>query len=78
MDHFNYTKVYAGNFVIAQRIISELLAIGINPIVKDETESGRLAGFGASIAGFQEIYVSNEEVAKAERIISGIQSSMEA
>jgi hypothetical protein len=37
-----------------------------------------LAGFGASIAGFQEIYVSNEEVAKAERIVSGIQSSMEA
>ena len=35
MDHFNYTKVYAGNFVIAQRIISELQAIGINPIVKD-------------------------------------------
>lgn len=78
MDHFNYTKVYSGNFVIAQRIISELQAIGINPIVKDETESGRLAGFGASIVGFQEIYVSNEEVAKAERIISGIQSSMEA
>lgn len=64
MDHFNYTKVYAGNFVIAQRIISELQAIGINPIVKDETESGRLAGFGASISGFQEIYVSNEEIAR--------------
>lgn len=78
MDHFNYTKVYAGNFVIAQRIISELQAIGINPIVKDETESGRLAGFGASISGFQEIYVSNEEVAKTERLIAGIQSSMEA
>lgn len=78
MDHFNYTKVYAGNFVIAQRIISELQAIGINPIVKDETESGRLAGFGASISGFQEIYVSNEEIAKTERLIAGIQSSMEA
>lgn len=78
MDHFNYTKVYAGSFVIAQRIVSELQAVGINAIVKDETESGRLAGFGSSIAGFQEIYVNNEEVTKAERLIAGIQSSMEA
>lgn len=78
MDHHNYTKVYAGSFVIAQRIVSELEGIGINAIVKDETESGRLAGFGSSIAGFQEIYVSNEEVGKAERLIAGIQSSMQA
>lgn len=78
MDHHNYTQVYAGSFVIAQRIVSELEGIGIIAIVKDETESGRLAGFGSSIAGFQEIYVSNEEVDKAQRLVAGIRASMEA
>lgn len=78
MDHHNYTQVYAGSFVIAQRIVSELEGIGIIAIVKDETESGRLAGFGSSIAGFQEIYVNNEEAGKAQRLVAGIRASMEA
>lgn len=78
MIESDYIKIYTGNFILVQRISEELNAIGIHPVVKDETESGRLAGFGASIQGLQEIYVHEEEVAQAAEIVQSISSEFEA
>lgn len=69
MTDDNYTKIFSGNFIIAKLIISKLEEIGIHAIIKDETESGRLAGFGAPIIGFQELYVANDNVDKAVPIV---------
>lgn len=41
-----YSKVYSGSFIVVQLITQNLEKEGITPIVKDETESARLAGFG--------------------------------
>ena len=65
----NYSKLYAGSFIAVQLITQNLEKEGITPIVKDETESARLAGFGTSTYGFQELYVHRSEQAKAEVII---------
>jgi hypothetical protein len=55
---------------------SNYIKIGINSVIKDETESGRLAGFGPSIPGLQELYVNKDELDKAipvvEKIIANI------
>lgn len=69
MDGSNYIKVFTGNFIIVQRIIADLENQAINAVVKDETESGRLAGFGAPIQGQQEVYVHKDELEKAKSII---------
>lgn len=76
MSDSNYTKIYTGNFIIIQRMISSLKEIGINPVIKDETESGRLAGFGASISGQQEVFVNKDELDKAIPVIEGIISKL--
>lgn len=73
-----YIKVYSGNFFVVSRIIAKLENAGIIPITKDETESGRLAGFGASIQNFQEIYVTNDELNEAEIIVNRIKVEIEA
>jgi hypothetical protein len=44
----NYSKLYTGSFIVVQLITQNLEKQGITPIVKDETESARLAGFGTS------------------------------
>lgn len=72
----NYIKVFTGSFIVVQLIADRLNAIGINPVVKDETESGRLAGFGASIQGLQEIYVHNDELNKAVEIVESVSSDL--
>ena len=66
----NYSKLFSGSFIIAQRIVQNLKEQSISPIVKDETESARLAGFGISNYGIQELYVHASEKVKAETIVA--------
>ncbi|WP_033961965.1 putative signal transducing protein [Psychroserpens jangbogonensis] len=76
MTDTNYTKLFSGNFIVVQMLRDRLEIAGITPIVKDESESGRLAGFGASIQGFQELYVSNEEEKKANAILNEVNEEL--
>ncbi|WP_223547982.1 putative signal transducing protein [Aestuariivivens sp. NBU2969] len=77
MRDSNYTKIFTGSLVITQHIIQELEENGINAIVKDETESARLGGFGGGIVpGFQEIFVNNDELDEAITIVEKIKAEM--
>ncbi len=68
----DYTKIYTGNPFITQLIVSELREMGIEPIVKDESESARLAGFAANIDGNREIHVNNDEAEKAVAVVKRV------
>ncbi len=74
MIESNYTKIHTGNFIITQLIVDRLQEKGISAVVKDESESGRLAGFMASIQGQQELYVNNEELDDAVHIVEEVLS----
>lgn len=78
MSETEYTKIYEGNFILVTRVRSELEEAGIIPIVKDEGESQRLAGYASMNQGFQEVFVHNNELAKAKEILERIKSEMEA
>ena len=65
-----YSKVYSGSFIVVQLITQNLEKEGIKAIVKDETESARLAGFGTPTYGFQEVYIHSSEKHKAESIVA--------
>jgi len=78
MSDTEYTKVYGGNFILVTRIKSELELAGIIPIIKDEGESQRLAGYASMNQGFQEVFVNNEELDKALLIVNTIRAEMEA
>ncbi|WP_372518283.1 DUF2007 domain-containing protein [Xanthomarina gelatinilytica] len=71
-------KIYTGSFIIAQLIVDKLDAVGISPIVKDETESGRLAGFGSSVPGYQEIFVSEDELDAAVPIVESVTAELQS
>lgn len=78
METSNYIKVFSGNFIQVQRVFSALEQENICAIIKDESESGRLAGFGASIQGFQEIHVHKDELNKVNPILDRLISEIEA
>nr|WP_321246724.1 DUF2007 domain-containing protein [uncultured Psychroserpens sp.] len=78
MSDTAYTKIFSGSFIIVQLALDRLISAGINAIIKDESESGRLAGFGASIQGYQELYVNDEELTQAQTIISSIKEELES
>ncbi len=74
----DYTKIHTGNTFITQRIVSELQEMGIEPVVKDESESARLAGFAANIDGDREIHVNNDEADKALAVVKRILAEKKA
>ncbi|MCD2259211.1 DUF2007 domain-containing protein [Psychroserpens luteolus] len=78
MSDTTYTKIFSGNFIIVQLALDRLKSAGINAIIKDESESGRLAGFGASIQGYQELYVSDEELEQAKAIIDSVNEELKS
>lgn len=77
MSTTEYTKVYSGNFILVTRVKDELTHHGIVPIIKDEGESQRLAGYASMNQGFQEVYVHNDELEKAIAIVARVKSEME-
>jgi len=78
MADSNYIKVFTGDFIIVQRIVSDLKKENINAVVKDETESARLAGFGGGIIpGFQQVYVHKDELDKANAVVEAITSELQ-
>lgn len=72
----DYIKVFSGSFIIVQLVLDRLKSAGINAIIKDESESGRLAGFGSAIQGFQELYVSKDELDFAVPIVEEVNAEL--
>ncbi|MGJ8550598.1 putative signal transducing protein [Winogradskyella wichelsiae] len=78
MSTTEYIKVYYGNFILVTRVKDELEHEGIVPIIKDESESQRLAGYASMNQGFQEVFVHNDELDKAMTIVNRVKAEMEA
>nr|WP_321236471.1 DUF2007 domain-containing protein [uncultured Psychroserpens sp.] len=76
MSDTTYNKIFSGSFIIVQLAMDRLSSAGINAIIKDESESGRLGGFGAAIQGYQELYVSDEELEQAQAIIESVNEDL--
>lgn len=70
----NYIKIFGGNSIEAKRIELALIENNISPILKDEKESARLAGFGSPLPDFVEIYINKDEEEKALAIITELNS----
>lgn len=70
------TKVFAGNEVLVNLIKGELGRKGINSLVKNDFNSGVLAGFVTDVPAAVELYVAAVNVKKATPIINGIVSTM--
>ena len=63
-----FTLLCASNVVEAQRVKASLEENNIFPIIKDESESARLAGFG-SAPMMQQVWVATSDLKKAKSLI---------
>lgn len=78
MTDSNYIKVFSGTFIIVQLAMDRLESAGINAILKDELGLGQHSGFTMPYNGYQEIYVSKEELDDAIQIIEAVKSDLDA
>ncbi len=68
----NYIKIFGGDSLVAQKLVGQLHAAGIEAVVKDAAESARLTGFASSMLGEVDVYVNNDEVNTALKIVQEI------
>jgi hypothetical protein len=66
----NYKKIFSGNIFKTQQIVAKLHEIGIEAVVKDESESARLAGFAANDLAAKEVFVHQDELTKATAAVN--------
>jgi hypothetical protein len=64
----SFTLLYTGSLIDVQRLKGLLEENNIFPIIKDENESARLAGFGAP-SMMQQLWVPSSEVKKAKALL---------
>jgi hypothetical protein len=74
----NYEKIYSGNFIVVQLLVSRLEDAGINPIMKDESQIGLSAVLVSDYQGMIDLYVNQSELDKANTIVSTTLSEMAA
>ena len=69
MAKVKYQHLVTGPSVEVVSILSLLDALKIKPVIKDQGESARLAGFGNTTPLIQEIYLHEDEIERGKKII---------
>ena len=65
----SFIHLFTGSSIDVILIVASLEEININPLVKDDGESARLAGFGIPAPPVQRVFVHADEYKKAINII---------
>lgn len=77
MEESEYIKIFSGTFIIVQLVKDRLESVGINAILKDESGLGEHSGFSATNPGYQELYVSRDELDYAIPIVESVRADLE-
>lgn len=64
----SFTLLFTGNMAEVNRLKSVLEEHHIFPIIKDESESARLAGFGAT-SMLQQLWVATSKLEEAKKLL---------
>tara|TARA_B100001996_G_C18599543_1_gene569280 strand:- start:635 stop:856 length:222 start_codon:yes stop_codon:yes gene_type:complete len=70
INHKTYIKIFEGTNIEVLKIKNILNKKNISPIIKDNAESARLAGFGNIYNDFKEVYVHKDQIKMAKEILN--------
>jgi hypothetical protein len=68
-----YHKFYTGSSITVNRLVDLLKRENITPLIKDNIESGRLAGFGTTGESV-ELYIQKTDQTKAKEVLEGFEN----
>ena len=68
----DFIKIFTGNAVNVLALRNALEEKNIVAVIKDDSESARLAGFGMVAPGLQEVFVHEDELDQAVRIVESL------
>ena len=63
------TRIFTGSAIEAQPLINGLNELDINPIIRDDHQSGIISGFATGVPGQIRLYIRKEELTTAQSVI---------
>ena len=69
MSSPSYLHLFSGSSIDVLALRNALAVENITPVVKDEAESARLAGFGQTAPMMQRVFVHEDEYNKAKAVL---------
>ena len=70
----SYLHLFSGSSIDVLALRNALAEENITPVVKDEAESARLAGFGQTAPMMQRVFVHQDEYDKAKTVLKQLSS----
>ena len=70
MSQKEYHHLFTGSSVQVLALLNALNQVNIKPVVKDQGESARLAGFGVTNPLTQQVFLHQDEIQKGKKILS--------
>lgn len=71
------TRIYTGPAMIAQGLRARLNDLGIEPIIKDDHQSGITSGFAIGVPGQVRVFIRKDELPLAQDTIAGYLEEIE-
>jgi len=71
-DRDELVHLFTGSEVDVERLKSELEANGIKVLIRNDFQSGVMAGFGGGVPSAIDIYVASSDEGKAKEIMKAI------
>ncbi|MCH1517389.1 MAG: DUF2007 domain-containing protein [Flavobacteriaceae bacterium] len=72
MSSPTYLHLFSGSSIEVLALSNALAEKNITPVVKDESESARLAGFGQTAPMLQRVFVHEDEYDNAKAILKDL------
>lgn len=70
MSKRKYHLIFTGSSVEILSLVDALEKKGIQPIIKDQGESARLAGFGVTSPLQQQVFLHEEELDEGKKVLA--------
>ena len=65
------TRIYTGPAMIAEGLRARLNDLGIEPIIRDDHQSGITSGFAIGVPGQVRVFIRKDELPLAQETIDG-------
>lgn len=77
MEKDTYQHLFTGSQVQVMLLQEHLAKFGISPITRNETESGRLAGFAPPVFNQVQVFVHIDELDKSKAVLDNLQHEID-
>lgn len=69
-------KIFSGSEILASALRDKIQEVGLTPVVKNNIQSGRLAGFGTYDQAM-EVFIEESDYGKVSKIIDDFRMNMQ-